>query len=128
LLIFFAVFPVLNLIMMGFTYCSSNMLNNLELNEAARTPSSQIDTAFATIQQTWQSSILGQSAELAAPPEANVSYNVNGSDTYVTVSTVFTAKSAINIPYLKGIPGLGGAWTYMIAGSRVLEDPSYASF
>lgn len=128
LLIFFAVLPVLNLIMMGCTYCFCTNLNTLELNEAARTPAAQIDTAFAAIQQSWQSSVLGQYANLAAPPEANVSYTTNGSDTYVNVSTTFTAKSAINIPYFKGVPGLGGPWTYTIAGNRILEDPSYAQF
>jgi hypothetical protein len=128
LLIFFAMFPVINLIMMGFTYCSCTLLNNLELREAARTPNSQLTTILASVQQNWQSSIMGQYVGLTIPPKVNVSYNVNGSETYVTVSTVFTAKSAINIPYFNNVPGLGAPWTYTIGGNSVLEDPSYANF
>jgi hypothetical protein len=103
------------------------MLSNLELNEAARTPHSQLDVSLSTIQQKWQSSILGQASGLAAPPEVNVSYYVAGAETYVTVSTVFTAKAAINIPFFNNVPGLGAPWSYVIKGDRVLEEPSYAT-
>ncbi len=128
LLIFFAVFPVVNLIIMGLTYSSCALLNNLELREAARTPNSQLSAVILSVQQNWQSGTLGQLTGLVSPPETDVTYSNNGSDTYVTVSTVFTAKSLFNIPFFKGIPGLGGPWTYTIAGNRVLEDPSYATF
>jgi len=128
LLIFVAVFPVVNFIIMGLTYCSCTLLNNLELREAARTPNSQLAPVIASVQQKWQSTTLGQLTGLASPPLADVTYSTNGSDTYVTVSTVFTAKSFFNIPFFKGVPGLGGTWTYKIAGNSVLEDPSYASF
>ncbi len=128
LLIFFAIFPVINLIGMGFTYCSCALLNNLELREASRTPHIQLNATLTSLQQNWQSSVVGQFAGLAAPPQTNVSYSSgNGADTYVTVSNVFTARSFFNLPFFKGVPGLGGAWTYTIAGDRVLEDPTYAN-
>ena len=128
ILVFFALFPVFNLISMGITYCSCTLLNNLELREAARTPNSQLIANLSSLQQSWQTSPVGQYAGLVCPPETDVSYSNNkGSDTYVTVSTVFTAKSFFNIPFFKGVPGLGAPWTYTIAGARVLEDPSYAN-
>ena len=128
LLIFCAIFPVLNFIMISVTYCSCVLLNNLELREAARTPHSQLIPVFLSIQQNWQASALGQMAGLAGPPDSDTSYYVSGGDTYVTVSTIFTAKSLFNIPFFNGIPGLGAPWTYTISNNRVLEDPSYASF
>jgi len=129
LLVFCAVLPVINFIGMGLTYCSCTLLNNLELREAARTPNSQLAPILASLQQNWQSSIVGQFAGLTIAPETDVSYSHNnGSDTYVTVSTDFTAKSFLTIPFFKNVPGLGAPWTYTIAGTRVLEDPSYASF
>jgi hypothetical protein len=128
-LVFCAILPVVNMIGMGLTYCSCTLLNNLELREATRTPHSQLIPVFASIQQNWQSSLLGQVTGLTIPPATDVSYNNNnGADTYVTVSNVFTAKSFLTVPFFKGVPGLGAPWTYTIAGSRVLEDPSYASF
>ena len=128
LLIFCAIIPVLNFLMMGVTYCSCILLNNLELREAARTPHSQLVPVFLSLQQNWQLSAMGQLAGLAGPPEADASYYVSNSDTYVNVSTIFTAKSWVKIPFFSSVPGLGANWTYTVSGARILEDPSYAKF
>ena len=127
LLLFCAVFPMLNLIFLGLTYSSCALLNKLELRIAAQTPSSELQPALAAIQQKWQSTGIGQFAGVTAPPACNVTYSNLGTDIYVNVATTFTVKSFVSIPFFAGVPGLGAPWTYTIAGKRVLENPSYAS-
>lgn len=127
LLLFCAVFPMLNLICLGLTYSSCALLNKLELRIAAQTPSSELKSALTSLEQKWQSTGFGQFAGLTNPPACNVSYSNLGTDTYVNVATTFSVKSFFSIPFFSGIPGLGAPWSYTIAGKRVLENPSYAS-
>jgi len=126
LLFFFAVFPMLNLIFLGLIFASCVTLNNIELREAARTPSSQITAVFAELQNNWLTSGFGHLTG-SAGPESEVSYMAIGTDPYVSVSTTFTVKPFLPIPIFKGVPALGSPWSFQVVGKRILENANYAS-
>jgi len=126
LLFFFAVFPLVNLIFLGVIFASCISLNNAELREAARTPRSQLTTALAALQQDWQNNILGRMTGISNTPESNFYYTNIGEDAYVGVSTTFTLKPFLPVPFLNQIPALGKPWSFSVKSKRVLENPSYA--
>jgi hypothetical protein len=125
-LLFFAVFPLVNLISLGIVFASCLALNNVELREAARTPHTQLGTALSSIQNSWASNGLGRLSGVNDPPTSEVLYSNIGSDVYVAVSTTFLVKPFLTLPFFDHVPALGAPWSFTTSGKRVLENPSYA--
>jgi len=125
-LVFFAIFPVINLIGLAVVFASCLALNNVELREAARTPHTQLNTALSSIQNTWTSNGIGRLAGVSKTPSSEVSYSNIGSDVYVAVATTFSVKPVLTIPFFDRVPALGAPWSFTASGKRVLENPSYA--
>ncbi len=127
LLVFFALLPIINLIFFGVVFASCIALNDIELREAARTPYTQLSDVLSGLQNSWQTNGLGQLAGVTKAPESNVSYTNIGADAYVAVSTTFTVKPLISVPFFNKVPGLGAPWSFSVNGKRVLENPNYAN-
>jgi hypothetical protein len=127
LLFFFAIFPVVNLIFLGVVFASCTSLNTAELREAARTPHTQLTGVLTLLQENWQSNALGRIAGVSKAPESNVTYINIGDDAYVAVSTTFSLKPFLPIPFFNKVPALGAPWSFSVKGKRVLENPNYAS-
>lgn len=126
LLLFFAVFPVISLVFFGVVFASCVALNNIELREASRTPRTQMTSVLNNLQNNWQNNGLGKLAGIAKTPQSKIMYTTIGTDPYVGVSTTFTVKPILVIPFFDKIPGLGAPWTFSIYNQRVLENPNYA--
>ncbi len=132
LLFIFAVFPVLDIIGMGFGYVSSVSLNDLQLRQAAKIPKSQAQDpegpVCLAIPQNYVSSIAGGLASIVDLPVTEVSYDNDASNVYVTVTTHVTVKPFLTIPFFTVIPGLGAPATYTISSSRMLENPRFLAY
>jgi hypothetical protein len=132
ILFMFAIFPIIDFISFGVTYCACSNLNDLELREAARVPALQANATVAAVEESWRSSSMGKLAAVVSYPSVNVSYaagpaNANGEDKYISVATTFSVKPLLAIPIFAKVPGLGAEVTYTIVGRRLLENPSYAA-
>jgi len=127
LLLFFAVFPVLDMIVAGYNYCSCVALNDLQLREASKLPRSMADSAQGPVKQDiplkWKNSIVGGFANVAGLPETGVFYNVRSGTCFVTVSTTVVINPFLNIPFFFGVPGVGAPLTATITNKRVMENP-----
>ena len=116
---------MVNLIFLGVVFSSCYALNNVELREAARTPNSKLSAALAALQSNWQDNALGKIAGIKTAPISNISYSKLGPDSYVSVSTTFTVKPFLSVPFFDKVPALGAPWSFTIYGKRVLENPNY---
>ncbi|PWT95135.1 MAG: hypothetical protein C5B53_11895 [Candidatus Melainabacteria bacterium] len=127
-----AVFPVIDIIFIGLSYCACSTLNSLQLREVARLPSSQAMAGAQSVEQRWKSSGLGYLAVSNTDPTVSITYN-NGEDTtigtdvYVNVATTFTVRPLLTIPFLPGVPGLGAPMQWTVRGQRLMENPHYAA-
>jgi nitrate reductase NapE component len=126
LFIVFMLFPVLDVISMGFAYFSACTLNDLQLREAARQPKTQVLSIDGVIQekipQQWRNSTLS----LLLAPQTNINtvpiYKAGVGAVYLTLQTTVSFRPLLPIPFLNGIPGLGAPLTLTISGTRPLED------
>ncbi|MDZ4836750.1 MAG: hypothetical protein SGJ27_23465 [Candidatus Melainabacteria bacterium] len=128
-LLFFALFPVVDMIVCGYNYLSCVSLNDLQLREASKLPRSLAGAANGavklTIPQNWQSSIIGGLSGTTQLPETAVNYNVNKSgNVFVSVTTYCTINPFLTIPFFFGVPGIGAPFTVQIANKRVMENPA----
>lgn len=127
LMFFFAIFPVLDMIVAGYNYCSCVALNDLQLREASKLPRSQADAANGpvklTIPQRWASSIIGGFSGTSQLPETVVSYSAKHGTCYVTVSTTCEINPFLKIPFFFGVPGIGAPLVTKISNKRVMETP-----
>lgn len=128
-LIFFALFPVLDMIVCGYNYCSCMTLNDLQLREASKLPRSMAGAANGAVKQTipqnWQNSIIGGLSGTTLLPETAVNYTVNKSgNVFVSVTTLCTINPFLTIPFFNGVPGIGAPFTVTITNKRVMENPA----
>lgn len=128
-LLFFALFPVLDMIVCGYNYCSCMTLNDLQLREASKLPRSMAGAANGavklTIPQNWQSSIIGGFSGTTILPETAVNYSVSKSgNVFVSVTTNCTINPFLTIPFFNGVPGLGAPFMVSITNKRVMENPA----
>lgn len=131
LMLFFAVFPVLDMIFAGLAYCACVTLNDLELREAVKVPAADAMSTIGAVQENWRTSGLGGFAGLINYPEINISYidgptRAVGVDKYIAIATTVSVKPVLAIPFFANVPGLGTQITYTVSGKRLLESPSYA--
>lgn len=127
LMLFFAVFPVLDMIVCGYNYMSCVALNDLQLREAAKLPRSQAQAANGPVRlaipQKWQNTIIGGFSGTTELPETSVNYQVKHGICFVTVSTTFIINPFLNIPFFYGVPGVGAPLTTTVTNKRVMESP-----
>jgi len=127
LMFFFAIFPVLDMIVAGYNYCSCVALNDLQLREASKLPRSQADAANGPVKliipQRWASSIIGGFSGTSQLPETVVSYSAKHGTCYVTVSTTCEINPFLKIPFFFGVPGIGAPLITKISNKRVMETP-----
>lgn len=126
----FAVFPVIDLIALGYGYITSMTLNDLQLREAAKIPKSLATSSkgpvIYTIPQKWLSTVVGAMAGHTDMPATAVDYETANGQVYVDVTTTVTVRPFLTIPFFTKIPGLGEPATFTISTSRMLENPMYA--
>lgn len=127
LLFLFAVFPVVDLIFLGISYFSCITLNDLQSREAAKVAKSEATNASGSVQGTipnqWKGTALGQLARLSQPPVTDVSYTIEGSNIYVTVSTSCAIQPLLMIPFFPNVPGIGAPVPVFVSRSKLLESP-----
>jgi hypothetical protein len=128
-ILIFAVFPVMDMIALGFGYTSCQTLNDIQLREAAKLPKSLATSnngpVIATIPQKWMGTVPGAFSGLTDTPTTAVSYEPSHGVIYVNVSTTLTVRPFLTIPFFTKIPGLGEPATFTISNSRILENPMY---
>lgn len=126
LLVFFGLFLVVDVIALGFNYCSCVTLNDLQLREASKLSRSQAldkrGPIMATIPEKWKSTAVGAASGVPVHPETDVTYKPGPGGVYVTVTTVATVNPMVTIPVFPGVPGLGAPATLTVANSRLLEN------
>jgi hypothetical protein len=129
-ILFFALFPVLNMISLGYGYLSSATLNDLQLREAAKVPKSQATdqsgAVLLTIPQRYLATVTGGISGLKDLPQTNLSYTLDASGAYVTVATTVNLYPLLTIPFFPGVPGVGAPATVTVTSTRVLENPQFA--
>ncbi len=128
-LFFFALFPVVDMIVCGYNYCSCVALNDLQLREACKLPRSMAGAANGavklTIPQNWQASIIGGFSGTTELPETAVNYSINKSgNVFVSVTTLCTINPFLKIPFFVGVPGIGAPFQVNIVNKRVMENPN----
>ncbi len=126
-LFIFAIFPVLDMILCGFSYCSCVALNDLQLREAAKLPRSVADSSKGPVKQDiparWKSTVVGGFSGTVDIPETGVFYADKSGTVFVTVATTVVIHPFLNIPFFVGVPGIGAPLTAKIANKRVMENP-----
>lgn len=127
LLFFFAIFPVLDMIVCGYNYCSCVALNDLQLREAAKLPRSVAASAQGPVKleipTKWQNTIIGGFSGTTELPETSVTYKTVHGTCFVTVSTTVSINPFLKIPFFVGVPGIGAPLTTTIVNKRVMENP-----
>ena len=128
ILIIVGVFPVLDLILMGYGYCSVLNLNSLQIREACKTSSQMAQDpdgpVCKTIPNQWLSTTMGGIAGLTNFPNTAVNYDTDTGVPYVSVTTTVTMRPFLAIPFFGPVPGLGAPFTCTVSSSRVMEDAS----
>jgi hypothetical protein len=131
LLFFFALFPAIDLLGMGISYCSCLSLNDLQLREACRLPKSMaVDPrgqVMLGIPNNWKATVIGGFGATMSDPITDITYVVGKGAIYVNVSTTVTSHPMFQIPFMPGVPGLGDSFSCNISNNRVLENPMYAA-
>ena len=126
LLIFFGLFLVVDVIALGFNYCSCVALNDLQLREASKLPKSQATDpdgpVIKDIPIKWKNTAVGASSGVPAQPETKVDYRPGPGGVWVTVNTVATVNPLVTIPFFPGVPGLGAPATFRVIGQKLLEN------
>jgi hypothetical protein len=122
-------FPLLDLVMLGFSYCQCMTLNSLQSQKAAEMSqvqaSSPTGPIFQGLPSAWQQTGMGAFVKLTDAPTTTVIYqNADSQDKFVIVSTSFSVQPFLNIPLIPGVPGLSAPTAFTISSKRVVEDPS----
>jgi len=130
-------FPLLDLITLGITYGSGDLLNSLQLREACRVPASEAqDNAGyvkSTIPNEWHTAGIGKFVNLDSAVNTNIRYyggesDSNGiQDQVVVLTTTFTTRPFLTLPLLPGIPGLTAPMTMTYTSQGMLENPGYVA-
>jgi hypothetical protein len=134
LLLLMCVFPLLDLIFAGCAYSGCMLLNDLELREACRVPSSACDTELTAITMNFCNSGIARFIGIEGQPTFQVNYEDDAqsqggaavNNVYVTVATTLIIHPFLTIPFFNSVPALGAPVTYTIVGRKILENPGYA--
>ncbi|HMP50018.1 MAG TPA: hypothetical protein PKD05_00530 [Candidatus Melainabacteria bacterium] len=126
LLIFFGLFLVVDVIALGFNYCSCVTLNDLQIREAAKLPRSMAIDATGPVKTgipaQWKNSVVGAVSGVPAHPDTKVEYITGAGGVYVKVTTVATVNPLITIPVFPGIPALGAPATLSVTNMKLIEN------
>ncbi len=126
-LFIFAIFPVLDMILCGYSYLSCVSLNDLQLREAAKLPRTIADSIRGPVKQDipnkWKQTIIGGFSGTVDTPETGVFYSNKTGTVFVTVTTTVVIHPFLNIPFFVGVPGIGAPLTAKISNKRVMENP-----
>lgn len=122
-------FPLLDLVMLGFSYCQCLTLNSLQSQKAAELSQAQATDPRGSVCQAlpsaWQQTGMGSFVKLTEAPNTQLSYqDADKTDKFVVVSTTFTVQPFLNIPIVPGVPGMSAPATFTVSSKRVVEDPS----
>ncbi len=130
-------FPLLDLISVGITYGSGDLLNSLQLREACRIPQSEAQDNSGYVKQTipteWQNAGVGKFVNLDSSINTTIKYyggdkDDNGiQDEVVVLTTQFTTKPFLTLPLLPGIPGLTAPMTMTYTSQGMLENPGFVN-
>lgn len=127
LFLIFMLFPVIDVIAMGFAYFSACTLNDLQLREAARQPKTQVLSIDGLVQEAIPQKWKASSISILLAPTTNINtlptYKAGVGAVYLSLATTVSFRPLLPIPFLNGIPGLGAPLTLTITGNRPLEDP-----
>jgi hypothetical protein len=130
ILFFFALFPTIDLIGVGLSYCACMSLNDLQLREATRIPQSLATKpdgdVMLNIPNNWRPTVLGGAAGVMEMPLTLVTYTPGKGAIFVSVATTFTIHPMLTIPFFPGVPCLGAPLVTTITHTRMLENPSFA--
>jgi len=131
ILFFFALFPAVDLIGVGLSYCSCMSLVDLQLREACKIPRTQALDPKGSVQMgipnAWRPTVMGGASSVGDYPVTQVEYNPSMGNIYVTVTTTFYIHPLLQIPFFPNVPAIGAPFVTTIAKSRILENPAFAA-
>lgn len=131
--VLFLFFPAIDLLGLGLTYFSCNVLNDLQVSQARLVSADVAKSENGPVmlaEKNWSESGLGQFVNPVAKPETKVTYREGQEyadgrrDVYVIVTTTVQCRPFVNMPMFKGIPGLGSPMTFTFAKDAFCEHPS----
>ena len=126
LLIFFGLFLVVDVIALGYNYCSIVNLNDLQIREASKLPKSAAKdpkgTVKTVIPSKWKSTAVGAISNVPSDPVTTLGYYPGPGGIYVKVTTAATVNPMITIPVMPGVPGLGAPATLTVTSQKLLEN------
>ncbi len=128
-LLLFLLFPIINMLGLGLTYFSCNVLNDLQVRQACLVSAQEAQDpngpVCGVVVNDWLSSGLGQYVNPIERPTTVVSYK-NGAgnqDVYVIVTTKVQCRPFVDMPMFAGIPGLGAPMDFTISKEGYCENP-----
>lgn len=137
ILFIFMLYPLINLLGLGFSYYSVYTLNDLQTREASLLRRSEAmnqgGVILKQIPDSWKLQGLGRFANVVNGPDTVITYtdgtpdNNGVLDKAVHISTSVTCRPCISVPWFAMIPGLGAPVTFSMTSSRVLENPGNAN-
>ncbi|MBX9691941.1 MAG: hypothetical protein K2Z81_06115 [Cyanobacteria bacterium] len=123
--LFFGVFVMVDLIGLGYGYCTVQSLNDLQLREAAKLPRKLAEDpngiVCKSVPEQWKDTVMGGVACIESFPETGVSYPEDSKVPMVTVATTVQVRPILTIPIFPKVPGLGAPVTFTITNCRILE-------
>jgi hypothetical protein len=128
LVLVITLFPLMDLLYLGFIYFGGQVLNSAQLEAAVLVPQGSATSAVSTVASQWQSQ--GSFLLKSASTSTSVSYSNTSdatSDVQCTVTTKVTASPLLPIPFMGSVPGLSSPITFTYTSSRILETPSSSS-
>lgn len=137
ILFIFLLYPLINLLGLGFSYYSVYTLNDIQTREASLLRRSEAMSEggiiLKQIPDAWKNQGLGRFANVLEGPETVITYtdgtadNNGVLDKVVHINTRIICRPCISVPWFAVIPGLGAPVTFGMTSSRVLENPDNAS-
>lgn len=126
LLVFFGLFLVVDVIALGYNYCSVVNLNDLQIREASKLPKSAAKDPKGTVKKLipdkWKSTAIGAISSVPSEPVTTIGYYPGPGGVYVKVTTAATISPMITIPVMPGVPGLGAPATLTVTSQKLLEN------
>ena len=130
-------FPMLDLMAMLASYCSSFYLNMQQTKEAAIVPSSDALSTSGQVQKgcvdAWLANGVGKFVKTTKYPSTKVVYtsgtpdpNTQVVDKIVTVTTTVDCQPFLTIPFPIPVTGLNSPMTFTITSQAQMENPDNA--
>ncbi len=136
MLILLLFFPLLNMIGLATVYCAALVLVDQQCHEAAllfwRDAKRADGPVCKNIPEDWLATGIGAFTKTVGTIETEINYSDGIPDEYgfvsreVIIATRLTVSPFLNCPFPVAVPGINAPVPLVIAGRRLIEDPTNA--